>query len=280
MKIKEILNLTNEEFLDHGIENYFYEARELMAFVLGQTKEWVAANLENEVAEENYKKFVELKNERIQGTPLQYILGEQYFMGLKFLVNKDVLIPRPDTEVLVYEVLELVKKCPKKLKILDLCTGSGCIAISLAKNVKNAEIFASDISDKALAVAKKNSELNETGVKFLKSDMFQDIVEKDFDIIVSNPPYIASSDMASLSKEVLEEPYGALDGGADGLDFYRKISENALNYLSKNGTLALEIGYNQAEVIFDILRKFKYNNIRLFKDYSGNDRVVIAQNSF
>ena len=280
MKIKEILNLTNKEFLENGIENYFYEARELMAFVLDQTKEWVVVNIESEVDEENYKKFVELKNKRIQGTPLQYILGEQYFMGLKFLVNKDVLIPRPDTEVLVYEVLELVKEYPKKLKILDLCTGSGCIAISLAKNVKNAEIFASDISEKALAVAEKNSELNGTDVKFMKSDMFGNIVEKDFDIIVSNPPYIASGDMAILSKEVLEEPHSALDGGADGLDFYRKISENAINYLGKNGVLAFEIGYNQAEGIFDILRKFKYNNIRLVKDYSGNDRVVIAQNSF
>jgi release factor glutamine methyltransferase len=280
MKIKEILNLTNEEFLENGIENYFYEARELIAFVLDQTKEWVAANLESEVDENNYKKFVELKNKRIQGTPLQYILGEQYFMGLKFLVNKDVLIPRPDTEVLVYEVLELVKKYPKNLKILDLCTGSGCIAISLVKNVYTAEIFASDISEKALAVAEKNSELNGTDVKFMKSDMFGNIVEKDFDIIVSNPPYIVSGDMASLSKEVLEEPHGALDGGADGLDFYRNISENALNYLGKNGALALEIGYNQAEGIFDILRKFKYNNIRLVKDYSGNDRVIIAQNTF
>ncbi len=280
MKIKEILNLTNEEFLENGIENYFYEARELIAFVLDQTKEWVAANLESEVDENNYKKFVELKNKRIQGTPLQYILGEQYFMGLKFLVNKDVLIPRPDTEILVYEVLELVKNYNESVKILDLCTGSGCIAISLAKNVKNAEIFASDISEKALAVAEKNSELNGTDVKFMKSDMFGNIVEKDFDIIVSNPPYIVSGDMASLSKEVLEEPHGALDGGADGLDFYRNISENALNYLGKNGALALEIGYNQAEGIFDILRKFKYNNIRLVKDYSGNDRVIIAQNTF
>ena len=280
MKIKEVLNLANEEFLENGIENYFYETRELIAFILSQTKEWVVANIESEIDEESYKKFLKLKNERIQGIPLQYILGEQYFMGLKFLVNKDVLIPRPDTEILVYEVLELVKKYREKVKILDLCTGSGCIAISLAKKVENAEIFASDISEKALVVAENNSRLNETSVKFLKSDMFQNIVEKDFDIIVSNPPYIASSDMASLSKEVLEEPYGALDGGADGLDFYRKISENALNYLSKNGILALEIGYNQAEGIFDILRKFKYNNIRLVKDYSGNDRVVIAQNSF
>lgn len=241
MKIKEVLNLANEEFLENGIENYFYETRELIAFILSQTKEWVVANIESEIDEESYKKFLKLKNERIQGIPLQYILGEQYFMGLKFLVNKDVLIPRPDTEILVYEVLELVKKYREKVKILDLCTGSGCIAISLAKKVENAEIFASDISEKALVVAENNSRLNETSVKFLKSDMFQNIVEKDFDIIVSNPPYIASSDMASLSKEVLEEPYGALDGGADGLDFYRKISENALNYLSKNGILALEI---------------------------------------
>ena len=280
MKIKEVLNLANEEFLKNGIENYFYETRELMAFVLNQTKEWVTANIEGEVDEENYKKFVELKNARIQGTPLQYILGEQYFMGLRFLVNKDVLIPRPDTEVLVYEVLELVKNYSGKVKILDLCTGSGCIAISLAKNVKNAEVFASDISEKALAVAEKNSKLNETDVKFLKSDLFENIEGKNFDIIVSNPPYIASCDMDSLSKEVLKEPHDALDGGADGLDFYRKISENALNYLSKNGMIAFEIGYNQAEGIFDILQKFKYNNIRLVKDYSGNDRVVIAQNSF
>ena len=280
MRIKEVLNLANEEFLNNGIQNYFYETRELMSFVLNKTKEWVMANVENEIDEESYKKFVELKKQRIQGIPLQYILGEQYFMGLKFLVNKDVLIPRADTEILVYEVLEVAKKFNKNVKILDLCTGSGCIAISLAKNVENAEIFASDISDRALIVAESNSKLNETDVKFLKSDLFENVAERDFNIIVSNPPYIASGDIPSLSREVLQEPHGALDGGADGLDFYRSIAENALNYLSKNGVLAFEIGYNQAEGIFDILEKFKYNNIRLLKDYSGNDRVVIAQNSF
>jgi len=280
MKIKEALNLSNEEFRNNGIENYFYETRELMAFVLNKTKEWVMVNIENELDEDSYKRFFELESARIKGTPLQYILGEQYFMGLRFLVNKDVLIPRADTEVLVYEVLELIKNYDKKVKILDLCTGSGCIAISLAKNVKNAEIFASDISDKALRVAEDNSKLNGTDVKFLKSNLFEDIEERNFDIIVSNPPYITSEDMLKLSKEVLKEPSIALDGGADGLDFYRAIAKDGLNYLSQNGTLALEIGYNQAEGIFDILKKFKYNNIRLVKDYSGNDRVVVAQKGF
>lgn len=276
MNIKIALELANIKFKDNKIENYFYETRELLGFVLSKTKEWIMSNIDYELSEEDYKKFLNLVNERICGTPLQYILGEQYFMGLKFCVNSEVLIPRADTEILVYKIIELGKKLGE-IKVLDLCTGSGCIAVSIAKNLSNAEVFAIDISDGALEVAEKNSKINETNVKFLKSDLFSEVLNETFDIIVSNPPYISEEEMRSLEKDVLNEPHLALYGGKDGLDFYREISRSAVEYLKNDGVLAFEIGATQAERIKEILMKLNYKNIEIIKDYSGNDRVIIAQ---
>jgi len=276
MNIKNVLEEANNKFKEHKIENYFYETRELLMLILDKSKEWIMSNIEYELSEEEYKKFVNLYLQRIQGTPLQYILGEQYFMGLKFLVNKDVLIPRADTEILVYKIIELGKSL-NKIKILDLCTGSGCIAISIAKNLENAEVYAVDISDKALEVAKKNSEINETNVKFLKSNLFENIQNQKFDIIVSNPPYISEAEMNQLSLDVLNEPKLALYGGKDGLNFYRRISEEAKNCLNANGILAFEIGNTQAKSVTEILESERYRNIVVVKDYSSNDRVIISQ---
>lgn len=276
MNIKNILELANNKLKLNGIENYFYETRELLAFILNKSKEWIMINLDYELSDEDYKKFLSLVNKRIQGTPLQYILGEQYFMGLKFLVNSNVLIPRADTEILVYKIIEIGKNL-EKIKILDLCTGSGCIAISLAKELKNAEVFATDISEEAIIVARENSKLNETDVKVFKSDLFMDIPNQKFDIIVSNPPYIDDQEMKELKKDVLREPHLALYGGEDGLKFYREISQGALEYLTDNGILAFEIGYNQAKIVYDILKSLNYKDIEIIKDYSGNDRVLIAK---
>ena len=276
MNIKRALQLANEEFIDSGIENYFFEVRELLGAVLEKSKEWIMINMEYDIPEEKYDKFLELKKARIQGAPFQYILGEQYFMGFKFLVNEDVLIPRSDTEILVYKIIDMFKNT-EKIKILDVCTGSGCIAISLAKLLKDSDVSALDISKDALNVAKRNAESNSADIKFYESDLFNNILDDEFDIIVSNPPYIASDKINALASDVLREPRLALDGGADGLRFYREISRNGRNYLKENGVIAFEIGYDQAELVENILKELRYKDIEVIKDYSGNDRVLVAR---
>ena len=199
-------------------------------------------------------------------------------MGLNFYVDENVLIPQPDTEILVEKAIEIAETTQKN-KILDMCTGSGCIAISLAKNINNAQIIATDISNNALNVANKNA-INhnvENKIKFINSDMFNNIEEK-FDIIVSNPPYIETVTINKLEIEVQNEPHLALDGGIDGLKFYKIITNNAFKYLNENGYLLLEIGYNQQESVTQLLQDTgKYKNIETIKDLGGNYRVVIAR---
>jgi len=202
-------------------------------------------------------------------------------------VDENVLIPQPDTEVLVEET---IKKCilvaelraeKSPIKILDLCTGSGAIAISLnyvlaQKNI-NAEIMASDISTKALDIAKKNNESNNTSVKFAESNLFENIQKNDFDIIVSNPPYIKRKIIETLPCQVQAEPHIALDGGEDGLDFYKKIIDQACKYI-KNGYVLLEIGYDQKDEVEGLFRaNGRYSEIETVKDLSNNDRCVIAR---
>jgi len=200
-------------------------------------------------------------------------------MKMNFLVNDKVLIPRPDTEVLVEEVIKLSKKFAKP-KILDLCTGSGAIAVSLAKYVNSAEIYASDISKEALDVAKINAKKNEVENKitFIESDLFMQIPKNKFDIIVSNPPYIRKDVIEDLDEEVKKEPIIALDGGTDGLDFYRKIAKDAYDYLKYNSYLCFEIGYDQKIDVIEILEnEKKYTNIYSKKDLYENDRIIIAK---
>ena len=203
-------------------------------------------------------------------------------MGFEFYVDKNVLIPQPDTENLVEEIIylsEKIRKSDKKeLRILDMCTGSGAIAISISKLIENSLVYASDISKKALKVAEENSSKNQANVLFFESDLFKKISELyKFDIIVSNPPYIETDTIKTLSEEVKNEPMLALDGGKDGLDFYRKISEDAKKYLNKDGFLAFEIGYNQKFAVENLLKENGYKNIYSRKDLSGNDRIVVGQ---
>lgn len=276
MTISEVLNNANKVFHENNIENYFYETRELLAFLLNKTKEWIMMNLDTNLSLEEENKFNNLISKRISGTPFQYIIGYQYFFSNKFFVNENVLIPRADTEILIYKVLEIAKS-RENIRILDMCTGSGCIAISLSKELEKSCVFAVDISKDALDVAYKNSIENGVSVNFIESDLFSNVPSEKFDIIVSNPPYIMTSEMSRLSKDVLNEPHIALDGGEDGLVFYRNISKDSRHFLTDGGYIVFEIGYDEGEAVYEILNNLEYSNIEIIKDYSGNDRVVVAK---
>ncbi|MCL2755913.1 MAG: peptide chain release factor N(5)-glutamine methyltransferase [Firmicutes bacterium] len=202
--------------------------------------------------------------------PLAYILGKQNFLNKEFFVDKSVLIPRRDTEILVEQVM---KHGEKGSSVLDLCTGSGCIAISLGFDFN---VTAVDICAMALTVARKNAEHHDVKVNFIQSNMFEH-VDTRFDIIVSNPPYIKTQEIGVYDRSILHEPRIALDGGRDGLNFYRIIASQAKNYLNDRGLLALEIGFDQAEDVTRLLEQNDWDNIRVIKDTNDNNRVILAE---
>ena len=269
------------------------EARVLLKYILKKDNVYIISNASTELTPDEEKELINSVNKLKSGYPLQYITHNQEFMGLNFYVDENVLIPQPDTEVLVENAIKLVSKnlhqnfftefqkqdasfnefekneSANNLKILDLCTGSGAIAISIKKYLPNAQVFASDISTEALSIAEKNAKSNEVEIKFIKSNMFENIKE-NFDIIVSNPPYIKTTEIRKLSQQVQNEPTLALDGGNDGLTFYKIISKEAPKFLNKKGVLLVEIGYDQGLAVKSI-----FKNSKIVKDYAGNDRVVI-----
>lgn len=274
MKIKEALYACINNLKENNIDEAHSKARRLLAFTLNVPKEYLIINNEKELSKQDFEYYKNYITRLINGEPIQYIIGKQEFMGIEFNVNKDVLIPQPDTEILVEETIKIAKEYNKP-KVLDLCTGSGAIAVSIKKYVPEAEVFASDINIKALQLAKINNIDN--NINFIESNLFENI-NNEFDIIVSNPPYIRTEEIKSLSKEVQNEPLIALDGGQDGLDFYRDIIKQAHNYLKSNGKLCLEIGDEQKDAITQILKSnFNYTNIKYYKDLQGNDRVIIAE---
>ena len=281
MIIKEVLKTAIEKLKNKNIEDASMKVKMILSDTLNKEKEYLLVHDQDELDEDILKVFDERLNKLISGKPIQYILNKQDFMGLHFYVDENVLIPQPDTENLVEEVIKIsktLKMCKEQLKVLDMCTGSGAIAVSLSKYIDKALIYASDISINALDVAKKNAKSNSLDITFIHSDLFNDIeISNQFDIIVSNPPYIETEVIKSLSKEVQEEPIIALDGGKDGLDFYREIIKCAKEYLIKDGYLALEIGYDQKDSVIKLLQDNDYKNIYSKKDLSGNDRVVVGQ---
>ena len=232
-------------------------------------------HIDEEMTEEQAREFEVLIKKRAERVPLQYITGEQEFMGLTFHVNSNVLIPRQDTETLVEEALKVVRP---GMKIMDMCTGSGCVLISILKNAHDIEGIGYDISKQAINVAKENAKLNEVPAVFERSDLFEDVVENDFDVIVSNPPYIPTDVIATLMPEVAEfEPREALDGRGDGLYFYSKILEQCKNYMKPDGYVLFEIGCKQGDSVSTMMRLAGFSEVHVIKDLARNDRVVIGK---
>ena len=252
-------------------------AKFLLMYMLDETVEQFSNKLSEELSVEQENRYFDLINKNInEDTPLSHLVGFDYFYDRKFKVTRDVLSPRIETEELIYKVLEYIKKSKKdSFKILDLCTGSGIIAITLKKEIveKYTEIVASDISEKALSIAIENANNNNANITFIKSDLFDNISGK-FDLIISNPPYISYKDKITIKDNVLNyDPHLALFAEEDGIYFYRKIIENAVHYLSKDGVIFFEIGYDQKEKIFEL---GKNNNFitTVYKDINNRDRIA------
>lgn len=278
MTIKDIIVKYSKE-LEEISPTPRLDVETLLQKVLGVDRLYILLNLERVLSEDEEQLFNKFINERLNNRPIAYIVGNREFMGLDFFVKEGVLIPRPDTEVLVEEVIKLAKKKDAK-NILDIGTGSGAITVSLAKYLENVKVTSVDISDIALEIGKRNAISNEVDdrINFVKSDLFTNIdKETKFDIIVSNPPYIKREVIETLDKQVKDyEPYNALEGGVDGLDFYRAITKQAKNYLKKGGILAYEVGHDQSEDVSKLMEMDGYTNIYTLKDLQQIDRVVIG----
>lgn len=264
---------------DAGITDAEYDSFALLEYITGMDRTAYILNGSKSVPEDITERYDAVIDRRSSHIPLQHITGQAWFYGRSFNVNSDVLVPRQDTEVLVSEALKVINA---KDSVLDMCTGSGCIIITLALEKKLGRALGADISEAALKVASGNREkLGADDVTFVKSNIFSDINVNDdelFDVIVSNPPYIATREIDTLTEEVrIHDPYIALDGLEDGLHFYREITQQSMNYIKSGGWLLYEIGCTQAHDVSDIMSEYGYSNIKVIKDLAGLDRVVMGQ---
>ncbi len=276
MKIEELLREGKKVLEKNNIEEASIISRSLLQYVLKIDRNKLVINKDEEVENNKENEYIGYIKEVAAGKPVQYITNKQEFMGLSFFVDENVLIPQPDTEILVEEAIKYANQIKENVEILDMCTGSGCIGVALAKYVKNAKVTLVDISTKALEVAKKNAKENEVKekVNFIQSDMFENIKSK-FDVIVSNPPYIKTKVINELDLQVQNEPHLALDGGENGLKFYEILINEAPKYLKENGKIFLEIGYDQKKEVEELARNSKlYKEIETVKDLANNDRVI------
>ena len=273
MTIREALRLAAARLEQAGVPDADVDAAYLLASVLKEDTLAMRINGHRELTEEQRAAFGQLCDRRAAREPLQYILGETEFMGLTFHVELGVLIPRADTEILVEKALEWMKP---GARVLDIGTGSGAIAVSLAKLGRQAQVTAVDVSDRALEIARQNAKRNGAAVEFVKSDCFSALKGRKYDMIVSNPPYISEDEMRGLMPEVTREPELALFGGADGLDFYRRISREAPEYLNEGGCLLFEIGWLQKDAVSALVKAHIGEPFAL-RDYGQNWRVVGAR---
>lgn len=270
---RAVTDLKNK-FTDAGIESSYIDAQLIVGKATGMTRVQILTYPDKVLSDIENCKINEMYLKRINRMPMQYILGVCEFMGLDFNVNKHTLIPRGDTEILVERAIKIINDNNYK-SVLDIGTGSGAIAVSIAKYT-NAKVTAVDISEEALKMALYNAKSNNVDVEFILSNLFDNVKSK-FDLIVSNPPYIEKDVIKTLEPDVKDyEPVLALDGGADGLDFYRKIINNCSNYLEENGSIIFEIGYNQCKAVSALLDLFSFQSINVEKDLAGLDRVLIG----
>lgn len=277
MTIREAVNWGAKRLKDNNVDNAEHDSFELLSAINGMTRTFYLVNGDSMLSEENFLLFEEHIDRRAAHVPLQHILGKAYFYGYEFEVNEDVLIPRQDTEVLVSEVIKVTRNGDN---ILDMCTGSGCIGITLAKKFPESRVLGIDVSEKALNVAQKNKHnLEADNIDFMLSDLFGELsTDITFNTIVSNPPYIPTKVIEGLQDEVrLHDPMLALDGTEDGLMFYRKITEKAGDYLKADGYLCYEIGAEQAADVSDIMKQAGFKDITVVKDLAGLDRVVMGR---
>ena len=289
MNIKQIIESSYLELSKNDIVDSMLKVKLIVSYVTTIPRVYLISHEDKELTKEQEDKIKEYVKKVADGYPVQYITHEQYFRRLKLYVDENVLIPQPDTEILVDEAIKIIdnmfdsfdgntqfKRDP--LKILDLCTGSGAIVLSLANERPDNTYTATDISSESLKIANKNAEDNGMEIIFWQGDMFKALPEKyKFDLIVSNPPYIETTILDGLPKEVKHEPKIALDGGHDGLEFYRIIAKDAKEYLAPGGYIVVEIGYNQKVHVENIFKANWYKNVFTVQDLAGNDRVVIVQ---
>ena len=279
MTLKQVLLKGMEILKNANIEAPVVDSGAILCQIVGCDRTFLYSHSDDIVDTDVKEKFFELLYRRSSGMPIQYITGRQKFMSLEFEVGPEVLIPRQDTEILVETVISICKRFSRAVKILDIGTGSGCIAISLAYIINNCHITATDISETALNTACRNAIKHKVveKIEFLRSNLFSGLKKIKFDIIVSNPPYIRQDEIKTLQKEVRDyEPVEALDGGIDGLSFFREITAAAAGYLKPHGLLVFEVGYDQAEVVVQLMQD-DYNEIIVIKDLAGIDRVVAGE---
>lgn len=279
LTLKQLYKVGTVKLAEEGIEEFSLDAWYLLEYVTGVSKAMYFAEPERAVSEENADRYIDCIRRRAAHIPLQHITGEQEFMGYPFCVNEHVLIPRQDTEILVEEAIQVMRP---KMKVLDMCTGSGCIVLSILKMcrekyyVTDLQGIGADVSEEALKVARENGRRLGVPVTWIQSDLFAKIPEEEkYDVIVSNPPYIETAVIDTLQEEVrLHDPYIALDGKEDGLYFYRRIISEAGKYLKTQGKLMFEIGCDQAEAVEELMKNAGYEQITVKKDLAGLDRVV------
>ncbi len=283
MVINELLKKGLEILGSHEFSNPQLEVRLILSKLMDVDKSYIYAFGEKQVSDDIVKEFLKLIEKRSKGYPIQYILGNVEFMGLDFYVEEGVLVPRPDTEILVEYVIDYIKKKhqEEKVRVLDIGIGSGAISLSVANYATNALVFGVDIDDIPIKVSNINKErLGLENVEFIKGDLFQPLEEsfiKSFHIIASNPPYIAKDVILGLQTEVRDfEPRLALDGGQDGLDFYRSITARAKEFLVDNGLLIYEIGYDQGLEVKNLILDNGFKDVEILQDLQGLDRVVLG----
>ena len=277
MKIKEILQKGAEILREAGIETPVTDSQLLLSYILDIPRWKLITERELEIPNEKVKKYFELIQKRAKGYPVAYLTHKKEFFGLTFYIEEGVLIPRPETEILVEEVLKRIPENEEKTG-LEIGVGSGAIVVSLLKNRPNLKMYCIDISEKALEITEKNAKIHGVNdrLTLIKSNLFENVPEIKFDFIISNPPYVSEKEYEELQKEVKKEPKVALVSGKEGFEIYDKIVEQGIKHLKENGFFAFEIGYNQGEYVSNLLKKYGFKT-KVIKDLQNLDRVVIGE---